>query len=90
MPGWRADGKEIFYSRGTFGGTLMGASVDLQGVFRAEPPHVLFTNSSGIAVSPRAATRDGKRFVGIQFGQSNSRQLILTLGFLDDVKTRIR
>jgi len=56
----------------------------------AKQPQILFTNSSGIAVSPRAASRDGKRFVGMSFGQNSSRQLILTLGFLDDMKTRIR
>jgi eukaryotic-like serine/threonine-protein kinase len=90
MPGWRADGKELFYARGTFGGTVMAAAVDLRDAFRVEPPHVLFSSTAGIAASPRAATRDGKRFVGVSFGQNTSRQLILTLGFLDDVKARIR
>jgi hypothetical protein len=43
-----------------------------------------------IAPSPRAVSRDGSRFVGVQLAQSSSSQLILTLGFLEDVKTKVK
>jgi serine/threonine protein kinase/Tol biopolymer transport system component len=89
-PSWRADGKELFFTTGSFGQTMMAVPVDLSGTFKAELPHVLFTTQGPIAPAPRAVNRDGTRFVGVQLSQSSSRHLIMTLEFLEDLKTRLR
>ena len=69
-PRWRADGKELFYTKIFFGSSLSAVvmAVDITGVgdgkpFQAGTPHALFQGFGPNDIHPYDVTKDGQQFI---------------------------
>jgi serine/threonine-protein kinase len=90
-PRWAHNGRELFFR--TRRGEMMVAEVSAGATFSARPPRALF-NAPNVATDPnhRAydVTRDDRRFVMVNRAVNEVSELVLVLGWFDELRGRSR
>jgi serine/threonine protein kinase len=85
-PTWRGDGKELFFTNGSFN-TLTSAGVRITGDhFLSEKPQPLFDLDAHPIANYYAVTRDGQKIYMASYGPGSTAPFTVTTSWLDLVK----
>ena len=85
-PVWRGDGKELFFTNGSFN-TLTSASLSITGNhFQSDKPQPLFDLDAHPISNYYAVTRDGQKIYMASYGPGSTAPFTVTMNWLDLVK----
>ena len=85
-PAWQGDGKELFFTNGSFN-TLMSANVGITGDhFQSDKPQALFDLDAHPISNYFAVTRDGQKIYMASYGPGSTAPFTVTTNWLDLVK----